>query len=76
MYPHVLRSSIRSLKYTTQLPDCEFWRDRYADKPAVLVCAGPSLFKNLADLFPYRDKVVLFVLKFSVYNRKSIHYNI
>jgi len=35
-------------------------KDKFKNKPAVILSAGPSLDKNIENLKPYRDKVVVF----------------
>ncbi|OGI00294.1 MAG: hypothetical protein A2Y25_01545 [Candidatus Melainabacteria bacterium GWF2_37_15] len=40
--------------------DLHVFKNKYKGKTAVIISAGPSLDKNIQDLKPYRDKVVIF----------------
>lgn len=62
IYPHVMRSSLRSLWHTTRLPSVDGLVGRLRGKPAVILAAGPSLERNLLEIKPFREKVVLFAV--------------
>ncbi len=55
-----LESTFKSLPFTTGLPGVEHLRNGFRDKPAVVVAAGPSLDKNLAELAAYQGQVLIF----------------
>ena len=40
--------------------DLHVLKNKYKGKTAVIISAGPSLDKNIQDLKPYRDKVIIF----------------
>ncbi|CAM2007994.1 motility associated factor glycosyltransferase family protein [Acanthopleuribacter pedis] len=62
IYPHVMRSSLRSLWQTTVLPSVDGLVGQLRGKPAVILAAGPSLERNISELKPYRDQILLFAV--------------
>jgi hypothetical protein len=54
-----LVNTLRNLPRILVGPDLRTWADRCKGQPAVVCGAGPSLNRNLRDLGPYRDRVVL-----------------
>ncbi|OGI21130.1 MAG: hypothetical protein A2287_09975 [Candidatus Melainabacteria bacterium RIFOXYA12_FULL_32_12] len=51
---------IRHLPETIRHYDLESLRNKFKDKPAVIISAGPSLTKNIDILKDYKDKIVTF----------------
>ncbi len=62
LYSTVLRSTLAALPAHVQSPGWELWRDRLAGKPALIIGAGPSLDKNIAQLLPQREKFLIFAV--------------
>ncbi len=62
LYRLFLESSIRSWPHTTRLPGVDRLAGRFKNAPAVILVAGPSLEKNLPELVPHLDKVVVFTV--------------
>lgn len=62
LFPVIQQSTMDSLTEHVKAPGFEVWRGALKGKPAVIVAAGPSLDKNLAELAVYRDKVIIFAL--------------
>ncbi len=56
---YLTAGSLRGLVHATQLPGVQRLAGAFANLPAVLVSAGPSLDRNLADLIPYRDRCLI-----------------
>jgi len=54
-----LVNTLRNLPRILAGPDLRTWADSRTAQPAVVCGAGPSLNRNLRDLGPYRDRVVL-----------------
>ena len=54
-----LVNTLRNLPRILASPDLRAWADSRRGQPAVVCGAGPSLNRNLDDLRPYRDRVVL-----------------
>jgi len=57
-----LESTLRSLPFSLNLPGVLNLKQRFQAQPAVIVSPGPSLERNLCDLVPYRDRVLIFAL--------------
>lgn len=55
----VIHASFRSLPFTSMAPDFSRLLGRLRGMPAVVIAAGPSLERNLPQLLPFRDKVVV-----------------
>lgn len=55
-------AALKTLKYSTKHPSISQLQHLFADKPAVIVSAGPSLDKNLCELVPYTDKVIIIAM--------------
>lgn len=53
-------SGLENLPHALNHSEVEVLKDKFKNKPAVIVSAGPSLDKNIDLLHKYRDKVVLF----------------
>ncbi len=49
-----------NIPYIAGNPDLDILKDKFKGKTAVIIAAGPSLDKNIKDLKPYRDKVIVF----------------
>lgn len=62
LFPTVLRSTLESLPSHVRLPGWELWRDRLLGKPALIIGAGPSLDKNIAQLAPHREQFLIFAV--------------
>ncbi|OGH99098.1 MAG: hypothetical protein A2039_08750 [Candidatus Melainabacteria bacterium GWA2_34_9] len=50
----------QDIPYVVNNQDMHVLKDKFKNKPAVILSAGPSLDKNIENLKPYRDKVVVF----------------
>ncbi|CAM2068150.1 Motility associated factor glycosyltransferase family protein [Sulfidibacter corallicola] len=62
LYPYIVRNTATNAPSLVTMPGCEQWVNRLTGKPGVVLSAGPSLSRNIAQLRPYRDRVVLFAL--------------
>lgn len=60
--PGLWASTLRSLSETTRAPGVERLAGVLRDKPALILSAGPSLERNLVEMLPYRDRVVVFAI--------------
>lgn len=52
-------STAKNLTKITSGEELEALRDKFTDKPAVVVSAGPSLHKSIEAIKKYRDKIVV-----------------
>lgn len=52
-------STAKNLTKITAGEELEALRDKFTDKPAVVVSAGPSLHKSIEAIKKYRDKIVV-----------------
>ncbi|CAM2007843.1 motility associated factor glycosyltransferase family protein [Acanthopleuribacter pedis] len=64
--PGIWASTVRSLPESTRAPGAEHLAGVLKDKPAVILSAGPSLERNVIELLPYRERVVVFAIARSV----------
>ena len=55
-------STLRSFKYWSNAYAFDPLYLAFKDKPAVILSPGPSLEKNLCELIPYRENVVIFAV--------------
>lgn len=56
---YLTAGSLRGLPHATRLPGVQRLEGKFSGVPAVVVSAGPSLDRNLADLIPFRDRFLL-----------------
>lgn len=54
--------ALHSLSYTTRLPGVKQLAGQFQNVPAVIVSAGPSLDRNLAELVPYKERILIFAI--------------
>lgn len=54
-----LRNTISNLKYIAKSTNINKLKNAYADKPAIIVSAGPSLIKNVDELKGVNNAVIL-----------------
>ena len=50
----------QDIPYIVNNQDMHVLKDKFKNKPAVILSAGPSLDKNIENLKPYRNKVIVF----------------
>jgi len=50
----------QDIPYVINNQDMHVLKNKFKNKPAVILSAGPSLDKNIENLKPYRDKVIVF----------------
>ena len=50
----------KNIPYIVNSQDMHVLKDKFKNKTAVILSAGPSLDKNIENLKPYRDKVIVF----------------
>lgn len=62
LFPTVLASTLASLPDHVRSPGCEHWRNHLKGKPAVIIGAGPSLERNIDQLIPKRDSILIFAV--------------
>ncbi|MCK5460055.1 motility associated factor glycosyltransferase family protein, partial [Candidatus Parcubacteria bacterium] len=54
------KSMVNNIPDIVQNPDLHFLKNKFNGKTAVIISAGPSLDKNIENLKPYRDKIIVF----------------
>ncbi len=54
------KALIENILSVLKNPDLHVLKDKFKGKPAVIISAGPSLDKNIQDIKPYRDSVIVF----------------
>lgn len=52
--------TFQNIPHIVESQDLHELENSFRNKPAVIISAGPSLDKNIKDLKPFRDKIVLF----------------
>lgn len=52
-------SKMKNLKYISESERLSDYKNKYKDKPAIIVSAGPSLEKNIAELKDYNNAVII-----------------
>lgn len=59
---HIFKTTVCNLTRTVQNPNITQLKNIYKDKTALILCAGPSLEKNIEIIKKNQDKFVLFAL--------------
>ncbi|CAM2008707.1 motility associated factor glycosyltransferase family protein [Acanthopleuribacter pedis] len=62
LYPKIVKNTAANLARFSEEPGCEHWYQRLAGKPGVVLAAGPSLERNIAELKAVRDRVIVFAI--------------
>ncbi len=57
--PEVQRNIVANLPYIIQSSVLDQWKGRFANQPAVVVGAGPSLDKNIDELSKHKDRILI-----------------
>lgn len=60
--PSYLPEMLKSLEIKAQKPLFNELKDKFKDKPAIIVSAGPSLAENIEILKKYKNKAVIFAV--------------
>ena len=55
----IAENDIITLPYIIHHPGVKILEDIFKDKPAVIVCTGPSLEKNIHHLIEHQDKIII-----------------
>ncbi|CAM2067494.1 Motility associated factor glycosyltransferase family protein [Sulfidibacter corallicola] len=62
LFRDFMTATLQAFPLWSRAPGAERLVNHYRGLPAVIAVAGPSLERNLADLTPFRDRVLVFAL--------------
>lgn len=62
LYPKIVCNTAANLVRFAREPGAEQWYRKLAGKPGVVLAAGPSLERNIAELKAVRERVVIFAI--------------